>query len=110
MKQRFYLDTSVFGGVFDWEFEEWTLQLFERIKLGKVMCLYSELIETEFLDAPDRVKKFFMKLPKENMEKVQINDDILRLATKYIDEKVVGQTALMTVSILLRQHFTKRTF
>jgi hypothetical protein len=43
MKQRFYLDTSVFGGVFDGEFEEWTLQLFERIKLGKVMCLYSEL-------------------------------------------------------------------
>jgi predicted nucleic acid-binding protein len=94
MKQRFYLDTSVFGGVFDWEFEEWTLQLFERIKLGKVMCLYSELIETELLDAPDRVKKFFIELPKENMEKVQVNDDILSLATKYIDEKVVGQTSL----------------
>ena len=94
MKQRFYLDTSVFGGVFDWEFEEWTLQLFERIKLGKVMCLYSELIETELLDAPDRVKKFFIELPKENMEKVQINDDILSLAMKYIDEKVVGQTSL----------------
>jgi len=94
MKQRFYLDTSVFGGVFDWEFEEWTLQLFERIKLGKVVCLYSELIETELLNAPDKVKKFFIELPKENMEKVQINDDILTLATKYIDEKVVGQTSL----------------
>lgn len=94
MKQRFYLDTSVFGGVFDLEFEEWTLQLFERIKVGKVVCLYSELIETELLDAPDKVKRFFMDLPKENMEKVQINDDILGLASKYIDEKVVGQSSL----------------
>ena len=94
MKQRFYLDTSVFGGVFDWEFEEWTLQLFERIKLGKVVCLYSDLIETELLNAPDKVKKFFKDLPKENMEKVKVIDDILSLATKYIDEKVVGQTSL----------------
>jgi len=34
--QRFYFDTSVFGGVFDIEFEEATFQLFERVKLGKV--------------------------------------------------------------------------
>jgi predicted nucleic acid-binding protein len=93
MKQRFYLDTSVFGGVFVSEFEEVTILLFERIKLGKVICPYSALIEAELLEAPERVKKFFIELPKENMEKVQINDDILRLAMKYIDEKVVGQTS-----------------
>ncbi len=29
--QRFYFDTSVFGGVFDKEFDEATLQLFERV-------------------------------------------------------------------------------
>jgi hypothetical protein len=34
------------------------------------------------LDAPDRIKKFFIELPDENMEKVQINDDILNLAMK----------------------------
>jgi len=93
MKQRFYLDTSVFGGVFDKEFDEFTLQLFERIKLGKITCIYSELIETELLNAPSRVKKFFQKLPKESMEKVEINDDILTLATKYLEEKVVGETS-----------------
>jgi len=93
MKQRFYLDTSVYGGVFDEEFDEFTLQLFERIKLGKITCIYSELIETELLNAPSRVKKFFQKLPKESMEKVEINDDILTLATKYVEEKVVGETS-----------------
>jgi len=39
MKQRFYFDTSVFGGVFDKEFDETTLQLFERVKLGQIICV-----------------------------------------------------------------------
>lgn len=91
MKQKFYLDTSVFGGVFDKGFDETTLQLFERIKMGKIICLYSELTETELVDAPTRVKKFFKELPKEHLEKVEINDDILSLATKYVEEKVVGE-------------------
>ena len=56
--QRFYFDTSVFGGVFDIEFEEATFQLFERVKLGKVICVFSDLTETEVLNAPERVKTF----------------------------------------------------
>jgi predicted nucleic acid-binding protein len=94
MKQRFYLDTSVFGGVFDHEFEEFSLQLFERVKLGKVVCVYSELTETELLSAPKHVRTFFKELPKESLEKVEINDDILSLASKYVEEKVVGETSL----------------
>jgi len=93
MKQRFYLDTSVFGGVFDKGFDETSLQLFERIKMGKIICLYSELTETELVDAPARVKTFFKELPKENLEKVEINDNILTLAAKYVEEKVVGETS-----------------
>lgn len=31
-KQRLYLDTSIFGGLFDKEFEEFTKPLFERIR------------------------------------------------------------------------------
>lgn len=93
MKQRFYLDTSVFGGVFDKEFDEFSLQLFERIKLGKLTCMYSELVETELVKAPKRVRDYFADLPKESMEKVEITDDILALAIKYIDEKVVGETS-----------------
>lgn len=93
IKQRFYLDTSVFGGVFDKEFDEFTLQLFERIKLGKITCIYSELIETELIKAPKRVQIYFKNLPKESLEKVEISDEILALATKYVDEKIVGATS-----------------
>ena len=93
MKQRFYFDTSVFGGVFDREFENATLQLFERLKLGKIICVFSDLTESELLDAPKRVKEYFKHLPQEYLERVVVNDDVLKLATKYIDEKVVGQTS-----------------
>ncbi len=94
MVQRFYFDTSVFGGVFDTEFEEVTLQLFERVKAGELICVYSDLTESELVDAPETVRRYFKNLPQENVERVIVNDEILALATKYIQEKVVGQTSL----------------
>jgi predicted nucleic acid-binding protein len=93
MQQRFYFDTSVFGGVFDKGFDEATLQLFERVKLGQITCMYSDLTESELTDAPAKVRKYFKELPKKYLERCVVNDEILTLATKYIAEKVVGQTS-----------------
>ncbi len=93
MKQRFYFDTSVFGGIYDIEFEEETLQLFERVKLGKIICMYSDLTESELLKAPKNIRTYFKNLPKENIERVIVNAEIIDLATKYIEEKVVGKTS-----------------
>ena len=91
--QRFYFDTSVFGGLFDKEFEEATLQLFERVALGQVTCVFSDLTETELLTAPEHVKQHFKSLAKEHIERVIATDEILTLASKYVAEKVVGQTS-----------------
>jgi predicted nucleic acid-binding protein len=91
--QRFYFDTSVFGGAFDKEFDEVTLQLFERVRLGEVICVFSDLTETELLNAPENVKEYFKNLPKQNIEKVLVTDEILTLASKYVTENVVGQTS-----------------
>jgi len=92
--QRFYFDTSVFGGAFDQEFEDVTLQLFERVRLGQVICVFSYLTETELMNAPENVKEHFKNLPKQNIERVIVTDEILILASKYIAEKVVGQTSM----------------
>jgi predicted nucleic acid-binding protein len=92
--QRFYFDTSVFGGVFDKEFDAATLQLFERVRLGQVVCVFSDLTETELLNAPEHVKDFFKNLPKLYLERVIVTDEILTLASKYVTEKVVGATSL----------------
>ena len=55
--------------------------------------MYSDLTETELLNAPENVKTYFKSLPKENTERVCVNAEIIELATKYIEEKVVGKTS-----------------
>ena len=47
MKQKYYIDTSVFGGYFDEEFETITRLLFNAIIKENVTILYSELTENE---------------------------------------------------------------
>lgn len=93
MKQRLYFDTSIFGGVFDEEFEEPTLQLFERLKLSQIICVYSSLTENELIKAPVMVRDYFKSLPKGNLEYIRVHTDAVSLAKQYIDAKVVGQTS-----------------
>lgn len=73
MKQRFYFDTSVFGGVFDKEFEKETLQLFERVKLGKIVCMFSDATKSKLLKAPEKVRTYFRNLPIGNVDRVIVN-------------------------------------
>lgn len=94
VKQRFYIDTSVFGGLFDSEFEEETTLLFEKVRLGQIVCVYSNLTETELSKAPQKVRDFFNSLEDEEKEKVTVTADALILAQKYVEEKVVGETSI----------------
>ncbi len=93
MKPRLYFDTSVFGGVYDEEFEEISTLLFEKVKLGQIICVYSDLSETELQNAPERVRNFFSDLPKEFTQLVEVTEEAYELAQIYLDEKVVGQTS-----------------
>ncbi|MGV8090398.1 MAG: hypothetical protein AB2L24_00850 [Mangrovibacterium sp.] len=56
MKQRIYIDTSVFGGYYDDEFAEHTRPLFNRLKDNEFKLLFSSVTQDELNDAPDRVK------------------------------------------------------
>jgi len=93
MKQRFYFDTSVFGGAFDEEFEKISLTLFEKVKIGTVICVFSDLSETELQKAPVFVRNFFNNLPAQNTELVKVSEEALELAQSYIKENVVGKTS-----------------
>ena len=79
------------------------MQLFERVKTGNLICVYSDLTESELVDAPENVRGYFKDLPKENLERVIVDDEILSLATKYIQEKVAGQTSFNDCYILQLQ-------
>ncbi len=93
MITRFYLDTSVFGGYYDTEFEEITKKLFDQIVKDGIKIMYSELTKNELINAPDRVKDFIKSLPENLINYIEITDESLILADKYIAEKVVGQTS-----------------
>ncbi len=93
MKQRLYIDTSVFGGYFDEEFSEYTIPLFERLLNGEFKLLFSTVTQDELNTAPERVKKLVTSLKVDNTEFMEINDEAVELATNYIEEKVVGQTS-----------------
>ena len=93
MKPRLYFDTSVFGGVYDEEFEEISTLLFEKVRLGQIICVYSDLSETELENAPQRIKEFFAGIPKKHTQKVEVTQEAFELAQIYLAEKVVGPTS-----------------
>ena len=93
MQQVFYFDTSVLGGVFDKEFEKESLLLFDKVKQGEIICMYSDFTETDLVNAPLNVRNYFKSLPEKNLLKVEATPNIIALATKYIEENVVGQTS-----------------
>lgn len=93
MKQRLYIDTSVFGGFFDEEFSEFTKPLFERLQNGEFRLLFSSITQEELAFAPDQVKKLVENIKIENTEFIETNEEAVELATQYILEKVVGQTS-----------------
>lgn len=75
-----FIFTSVFGGIYDSEFEEETTLLFEKIALGQVKCVYSNLTEKELANAPERIRIFFNDLKGEHKEKVEVSPEALKLA------------------------------
>ncbi len=93
VKQRIYIDTSVFGGHFDNEFKEHTIPLFERVKAGEFVILYSTVTQDELENAPENVKELVKNLKADLAEFIEITEEAVDLATEYITEKVVGQTS-----------------
>jgi predicted nucleic acid-binding protein len=92
MIQRFYIDTSVIGGVFDTEFEEHSTILFEKIKLGQIKAVVSEITKNELSKARKEIRDFFDSIPDDCIEFIEITQDAVQLADAYIAEKVVGRT------------------
>lgn len=93
MKQRLYLDTSVFGGYFDEEFSLYTTPLFERIDGYELIALYSEITLEELKSAPQRVRNLLSNLNSINSEFLVVNNEMIDLARTYIIENVVGETS-----------------
>ena len=93
MRQRLYIDTSVFGGYFDEEFKEQTIPLFERIRVGELAILFSSVTQDELEYAPANVKELVNRLSADQTEYLELSEEAVDLAKAYIAEKVVGETS-----------------
>ena len=93
MRQRIYLDTSVIGGYYDKEFNSATQQLFERIINKEFDVYFSEVTETELINAPQEIKSVKNLIPTDCFYYIEMNDDIRALALMYIEEKALGNAS-----------------
>jgi len=94
MRQRIYIDTSVVGGYFDSEFEEATVPLFERLERNEITFVVSKLLDVELMNAPQKVRELLHRYSAEKFERVEMTDEAIELADRYIEEKVVGKTSV----------------
>jgi predicted nucleic acid-binding protein len=93
MKAKIYLDTSVFGGFFDKEFEEYTKPLFERIINGEFILLFSDVTQEELETAPQHVQDLATRMKSDFSQFIETTDEAVALAKEYIAENVVGETS-----------------
>jgi predicted nucleic acid-binding protein len=106
MKQRIYLDTSVFGGVFDQEFAKPSKMLFRQIRNGFFSLVSSAVVQEEIIKAPKEVAEFFEEMLR-YVEIVDVGEKSLRLRNAYINAQIVPpkyagdalHVALATVSV-----------
>jgi len=93
IRQHIYIDTSVFGGYFDKEFEKDTKLFFNRI-LNKDFIVYiSEISNIELLPAPLHVKDLVSQVPVDCLVSLAFTEEARELADKYIVEKALGKAS-----------------
>jgi hypothetical protein len=84
-----YIENSVIGGYFDDEFKEHTRKLFENFKKGIFKPIISSHVIAELENgAPDHVKENLNTL---DYKEYTVNDEMLKLAEKYIEQKIVSE-------------------
>jgi predicted nucleic acid-binding protein len=95
---RIYVDTSVFGGCFDKPFINESVKIFNAIRQGRFILVYSELVNRELLAAPARVKALSETLPPEYVEEVQFTQAAEELRDAYLAAGILRPDSIMDAS------------
>ncbi len=87
---RVYVDTSVFGGVFDDEFKKASLLFFEQVKLNLFEVFISPIVQNEISLAPQQIQDFYAEiLPLTKI--MDISDEALVLRDSYLESNIVSK-------------------
>lgn len=85
---RVYVDTSVFGGVFDEEFKVASREFFNQVKAKYFSIVTSVVVMDEIQPAPEPIRNFFSMMTK-LAEITEISREALNLRQAYLDAKIV---------------------
>lgn len=88
---RIYLDTSVFGGYFDTEFEHDSRKLFAFISAEQVSLIVSDLTSSEIERAPIQVRRLLKNMQSLGVERVAITEEAVQLQEAYLRAAILGR-------------------
>ncbi len=90
---RVYVDTSVFGGAQDDEFQDASRNFFRLVSNGGYVVLVSDETLRELGDAPEKVRAVYEAISHDQLERVAIDEEVLELAQAYVDANVLGEAS-----------------
>ena len=85
---RVYADTSVFGGVFDPEFEQASSRFFQLVRKGEFRLVISDLVEEEIRQSPNHVKGFLNEMV-DYAEFISTSPGAITLQRAYLEAKIL---------------------
>lgn len=88
---RVYVDTSVFGGVLDEEFAEYSRRFFRLAAEGRFIILLSDITVRELIGAPAEARAITKGLPERTIEEIPITEEVLLLAERYVETGVLSR-------------------
>jgi len=87
---RVYLDTSVFGGCFDEEFQAASQELLDAILAGDVIALISDTLVGELVNAPEQVQDLLQHVIDSGCERLPLTREVELLRDAYLTAGVVA--------------------
>jgi hypothetical protein len=84
---RVYVETSVFGGMYEPDFLNETKRCFRMVRDGRFRVVVSEQVKSEISPSPDAVKEFF-DINLSSMEYTAISREVRKLAGLYVNNKI----------------------
>lgn len=86
---RAYLDTSVFGGVFDEEFAEASRRVFDLVRAGELVVLLGATTAEELADAPEHVQGLLATLDPSRILICPTTPEVVSLRDAYLAARIL---------------------
>jgi len=90
---RVYADTSVYGGVFDEEFQTVSRAFFDEVRSGRFAIVVSDIVREEVFGAPHPVRILFAQI-SDLAELAEVDEEVLDLRSAYLGAGIVGHKSL----------------